>query len=363
MPLAFALPLLLLVAGCGGQAGDFVDDETGTNVTYLKHVDLEVASLRPSRAMARDARHAGQEPAGLRALRHDFAKLISIQTGTALDPEDVDAFAVDDVTLLVPKGQEVTRVSVGLDASGKQALIDAVGGEDESDAVASAQALSAREEHAADAAPYWDVGTSGSYQIVFRDPANAIAATATYTWAKKKLINDGDGTYDYWSYTRKGIGQGERAPAGATWAITGLYLRNYATAATLRSNKLKDWIDWTPDGDFTGNCSTSPLTISAGAKGVNLSVSFTACDHYHFGINSNVPGEASIKMTQGAFFHEGTRGAAYITVFKVSQGFTPYFHDQQQLEIAFWAGQHGAYPAPCLSTDSDKTCSTYPFGG
>jgi hypothetical protein len=190
----------------------------------------------------------------------------------------------------------------------------------------------------------WPTGTSGCYTITITN-----AATMQTCWYKKKMTDDGDGSFDYYSYQRKSWGQPAEI-SGANWSVTGIPLRSYPTDAT-RGN-FTGVISRKPGADLKGDCNTSPFSLSISFKGASTGISFIDCDMYYPTFGSTW-GDYEIRYSQGAVFSSKNVEAGYHEVVKVKQGASAVWRDYQKLEVARWT-----YPAKtCSSTNSNNTCA------
>ncbi len=294
-------------------------------------VTLTADAIVRERGIAAAARARGQEPAKLARARAEMVRM-SAQRGVTYALTDVDAFEVGDLVVTLPTAAVANRVSVSRGEDGQLAaeadITNDVG-------VAGHQGLGQAS---------WATGTSGCYTITITN-----AATMQTCWYKKKMLDDGDGSFDYYSYRRKAWGQ-PASISGKDWSVTGMVVRSYPTSGTAAN--FKGVIARKPGSDFTGNCDTLPFDLSLGYKGASIGFNFMDCDKYDVTFGTKF-GDYSNYFKQGAVFSGGNREVAYHEITKVSQGASAVWNDYQRLETARWT-----YPAKtCASTNGNKTCS------
>ncbi|MCD5314853.1 hypothetical protein [Kineosporia babensis] len=195
----------------------------------------------------------------------------------------------------------------------------------------------------------------GSYRIVVKGVGDAI-----FTWEKAKRKDEKDKQKDYWAYAREANGEPYAVKNWPNPRVSNLYIRNYPTQSTY--SKLRTWeANSQPAADFKGDCNESPMTISLGAGGAGVEMSFRDCASNDVSRNSSVPGEMRIEMDQGSFvLQAGNIGTGYIASFSTKQGEVPYFNDQQRVTFRKYAVPAAWGPGgpsqTCEHTNGNRTC-------
>ncbi|MER7074136.1 hypothetical protein [Terrabacter sp. NPDC000476] len=298
-------------------------------------ISLEVgaSTIAKARLGAKQARAGAREKADLKALRQELARRAAGNGQTYLDG-DTESFVLSDgVSMAVPKGLDVSSVSVRTE--GGKVVADVVS-EDTSTTASARQGQGMAS---------WTTLTSGTYVIKISG-----AGFMESKWLKRKLTGgDGSSKYDYVAMRRTGLGQPYEI-GGLNYSVTGLYISVHSTDAT-RANAV-DRIDQAPQQDFTGNCKGS-YNIGVSAYGVSAGGTFADCDKNDISFSTTDPGYYRNYMTQGAVFNGGNRAVGFQIAVKIKQGTSLNFTSYQRLEMARYV-----YPAKkCSTWDSGKTCS------
>ena len=315
-----------LIAGTIAWAPPVAAQEPGSSSVRLDRSELE-GMRRSNRGQAA----ANSESQRTQAARNEFVQRMAAR-GQYFRAQDVDVIEVGATTVVVPKAVSVTQVAVTSDAD--TAVIDASTVPAETPGIGGGPG----------SAPYWQQISSGCYTLKFTGAAEMLSC-----WYKHKLQSDGDAAFDYWGYRRKGWGQ-PYSISGLDWSITSMTIESTPTAAS--QGNFVQWEDFEPGADRNGNCDTLPLSLSAEAKGVGLSISFIDCDFYDITFGPAI-GKFRNKFSQGAIFSGGNREVAYTTAVKIKPGATPYWSDYSRLEIAKYT-----YPAKvCEASNANKTCT------
>ena len=164
------------------------------------------------------------------------------------------------------------------------------------------------------AAAYWTLRESGCLSSLYVDSARLDSCYYIY-----QLINDGSTTRNYWALRQKGTAF--EYGGGLHWArVTGERTPN--TAA-------QTWVDWAPEQEHTGSCSTVNVGVS---YIVSLGYSVTACEHWIFDKSCNgcapwISNKWDCNCLFGLDAKNGTvsRAIAYQMIVSTTQTATPRF--------------------------------------
>ena len=288
----------------------------------------EVSSARKGAASARTNK---KEDAGLKELRRELSKRAAENGQTYLE-SDTESFALSPkVSMAVPKGLVVK--SVKIHTQGDKIVADV-----ESEDTAGAQTATQGQGMAS-----WTIASSGTYVIKI-----AGAGFMESKWLKRRLANDGSGTYDYVAMRRTGLGQAYEI-GGINYSVTGLYISTHATDGT--KGNVVDRIDQSPSQDFTGNCQGS-YNIGVSALGVSAGGTFADCDKNDIAFSATEKAYYRNYMTQGASFNRGNRSVGFQIAVKIKQGKALNFTSYARLEMARYV-----YPAKkCGAWDGNASC-------
>lgn len=344
---SLALGMLVPTAAYAADPGPIyvpAADETRTYNSSQLDVALEEAQEREA---------SGQTTAADDAIE---AELISSSEaeGSPLTPEDIAVLHLGDaMTLAVPESTDLTNVEViGGEASGGAA--DVVSVAVDSDAPEDASVASA-----GPGMGEWGSRVDGQYVITVKDPrypnSSTVIGTGTFLWKREKYLNDGNGTYDWWNYSRKGIGQPKNV-TGDDWQISKLRVQSYPYDAI--EPGLVNWTDLEPSANFAGRCGSSSFTTGISTPVFDAGYSFVDCDQYVVWHNPDNPGSYHITMDQGNWVNEGSRSAGYTVGWKSRQGTGGSQHDYQRI---LFRRAPDSLDTTCASTDTSKACSGWNY--
>jgi hypothetical protein len=301
------------------------------------------AEFREKRDAEKAEVRSGRQPAAKaesrRKSREEFLRLALEKTGALYLEEDLDVVEpMPGVVITLPIQMNVQAMAVEESEGSMIAEVKADWG----------NAASPSTHAGVGMAPYWSSGVSGNYLIEFWGGGEKLASMLS-NWSRKQLLSDGNGTYDWWVYSRKAWGQSYDI-SGWDWRVTGMFMWNFPEEY-IKPN-LVTWEDMSPGSDFEGNCDTLPFTATVNTP-IGASISFTDCDSYDMWFHPNVPGEYNLYFDQGAIYSLGNFEAAYIVTLKSKQGSSVWFNDVQRLEIAKYS-----YPAKTCTaaTNGNGTC-------
>ena len=191
-------------------------------------------------------------------------------------------------------------------------------------------------------APYWGGNGDGQYILTVRGIGNGL-----FTWSRSKLINDGNGKYDWFAYRRKGDAQPFDI-TGPNAFVETLRIQNFPFDSV--EPNLVNWNEWSPASNFTGDCG-SPMNVGVSVLGASVGTTFQDCDRYSMWRNANKPSSYWLEMDQGYVLRHGNREAAYALAWKQKQGTAASQHDLQKLVFHY---NGNAYT--CKHTDAGDTC-------
>lgn len=287
-------------------------------------------------AEARSA-SVGDDPGELtRTEKHaeDVLLAASEREGGSLDEEAVDvvSLAGGDVVLAVPATLDVSKVTVNVNDGFVEVSADAAESE-EVTAEGGGPGMS----------PYWTNDGDGQYVLTVKGMGDAL-----FVWKREKLMNDGNSSYTWYSYKRKGDAHPfERT--GPNAKVAKLRVQSYPYDSI--EPGLVNWVDWEPASNFHGN-EGSPITVSVSALAVGTSITFADRDDYKVWRNANNPGSYWIEMDQGAFLDGGSRSAGYAVAWKAKQGTPGSQHDFQRVVFFYDSGNY-----VCDQYDAGDTCT------
>lgn len=198
--------------------------------------------------------------------------------------------------LVVPIDTEVVPVS-GTDDSGR-------------DIVMYAPVVKASASDAVELAP--DGALSSSWTQVYTNCYGRISDS--WSWMDHctkifKLSNDGDGSKDYYALQHY-------ATASGNWPWH-LWWGKISSSPIVSGNYgAQTWVDWSPKSDYSGNCRTIGLSVTA--LGFGLGFTTEQCESYHF-TKDNPAVNYSLK---GSWYvgPDTNRELAYEIAVKVNQG-------------------------------------------
>lgn len=299
-------------------AGDNPADETGL-VAEFNEEQLEDAMLEPSDA-------EGAE------IRQDLVESSERLDAVALEAEEIDVASIGDGSIQVASAESTDlqgmQFAAHREADGSTDLsveFEAGPSEENLEIMTSGPGMGT-----------WGSRTSGQYLIKMYSPSNKSLKVmdGTFLWNREKLLNDGDGAFTYWTYSRKGIGQAVNIP-GDNWQIKTLRIQSYPYDSI--EDGLENWTEVMPDTSFTGTCSShrfdTNINLGTSFGGVSFGYSFQDCDRYTKWHNPDKPGSYHLTMDQGNVVREGDRAAAYTVGWKSHQGTPGSMHDFQRLVI------------------------------
>jgi len=273
----------------------------------------------------------------------------SAEQGAPLTDADVTVLELGDglVQAAVPATIELTKVSVqGDTATGLSVAAEAQESDEAASILSPGPGMGS-----------WGERVDGQYVLTVRNPTlgpSNVIGTGTFLWARERYVNDGNGTYDWWSYTRKGIGQAADV-FGDNWQVADLIVQSYPYDSI--EDRLVNWTDLDPAADFSGQCSSHSFSTGVSTPVWNAGYSFTDCDGYDVWHNPNNPGSYKIHMDQGLWVREGSRAAGYSVGWKSKQGTPGSMHDYQK--IRFVHTPTSTDFASCDSYEVNKTCEGY----
>lgn len=289
----------------------------------------DAATLGSSRVPARMA----SKDAGA---RDSVAQLVasSRSTSTPLTEADIDVveLAGGSVVAAVPHDVELTDVSANL--VGKDLEVTA----------RTVTRPSALATGGPGMAPYWTGRGDGQYNLNVTGWGNTI-----FLWRRQQLINDGSSSYDWYSYARKALASPTDRPFAPDARIYQLKAGNEPTSTARAA--ARNWVDWSPDNSFTGDCSGS-ITASVSYLAASIGYTFNDCDKYVLTIDQAVPSRASLLLDQGLSVNGGSRSLAYSVLWKTVQGGATTQNDVNSVR---W--QLSGNTTTCASTNTSKTCA------
>lgn len=318
---------------------------TGDNTQVEIDETFSQNQIAQARKEGRAREAAGRDSAADRALERQLL-VTSAEEGSPLTDEDVSVLHLGElVSVAVPETIELTSVEV-------------VGDTELGVSVAVEAGESAAADSIASPGPgmgSWGNRVDGQYVLTVQDPrvgTTEVIGTGTFLWAREKYTNDGNGTYDWWMYTRQGIGQ-PRNVEGDNWQIPKLRVQSYPYDSV--EPGLVNWTGMDPAADFTGRCSSSSFTTGISTPVFNAGYSFVDCDGYTVWHNPTNPGSYHITMDQGSWVNEGSRAAGYSLGWKSKQGTAGSMHDYQR--ILFQRGPTDSSATTCDSYNANKVCN------
>jgi hypothetical protein len=189
----------------------------------------------------------------------------------------------------------------------------------------------------------FSIWSSGQYNL-YTDSGWMLA-----TWQKEKVIDDLDGSADYWAYKRKGVvavDAGDRDQFGID--LFDIWAYPYTSVP------INNWVGWTPSpGHYEGNCDTLPLTLSLAYRAASTAISFVDCEDYGVAIAGSRPGDMSVRWDD-FWDPDGPRETAFEFVVAVPEGRIPSWNDYQGM--AFYMHNSGWYRERCESRNASKDC-------
>ncbi|MEI7033120.1 hypothetical protein [Streptomyces pratensis] len=258
--------------------------------------------------------------------------------GHSYRTEDVEVIPLLDgeVEAVLPKETSIDFLTVEV-SDGDVTLESQVSNPDESDA-----------EFAGPGMADWD--NDGSGQYILRVPG---VGEGHFTWKRNKLSSDGDNAYDWYQYSRWGVGKPANVNNYPDPYVKVLRVQSYPFDSI--EPNLVTWEDIDPKTSFTGDCNGQPITVGVAAPVASIGYSFQDCDEYDVWYNSSKPGSQWIEMDQGLILTGGgeDREAAYTHTIKVKQGTAGSMHDFQR--VVFEDGFTDA-TSSCEQYDASTTC-------
>jgi hypothetical protein len=159
----------------------------------------------------------------------------------------------------------------------------------------------------ATAAPYWSLKFSDCFTRTYYyggQPTEQLGWMDT-CYHMHKVVNDGDGTWDYWD-----LHGFATVDATHKYAYTDdAYVHVYRCCGPTMY-----WFDWQPRGDRSGNCGTQTLSISY--AGAGLSFGHSVCEWW---LLTKYAAAGAIKVTWDGFT-QGAREVALMSAVKVANG-------------------------------------------
>lgn len=223
--------------------------------------------------------------------KDDFIDQAADESGLYYDPnaldylklEATDDTDVDPAQLVVPKDYHVEEVQLA------DTTLTTENGEERAAVGASIEGssdLEAPDIALTDGPGFISFTPSGSGQYILKSSKGEMLAT----WAKSKVADDRNGTYDYWQYQRKAR-VAPREITGLNWIVREFGIKSYPDSA----NPLHHWVDWAPSATkHTGDCNGSPVQLEVSYLGVAASTSFQDCDSYTGYMRNESPGDFSV---------------------------------------------------------------------
>lgn len=160
------------------------------------------------------------------------------------------------------------------------------------------------------AAPYWGLQASQCFSRTYvygGDPSQYLGwMDACYHM--HKVINDGDGSWDYFSI---------HAFATVDAVNSAAYTDDATVHVYRNSGPTFYWFDWSPRGDISGNCGIQSFGVSYG--GVGLSYGHTVCEWWR--LTKGAAGGNLKVMWDG--WTQGAREVALMSAIKVANGGWP----------------------------------------
>lgn len=129
-------------------------------------------------------------------------------------------------------------------------------------------------------------------------------------WHIYKLVNESDGTKDYYAYRHFGTAM----PTASGSVLTDAWLESWKHT----NGPSMAWVDWNPGADVTSGCQS--VTVSVSALGIGLSTSaYTRCETWD--ITKGVAGGSFKNDWNGTV--QADRQVIYQTAVSVAQGANP----------------------------------------
>jgi hypothetical protein len=320
------------------------DPASGEPEVPAAHEMIGAGEIAAALERGREREAAGETTDAEESLEDQVIEL-SADEGAALADEDVTVARLADglLDVAIPDTVTVTSIEVIVDEEGNVQFASESAPSEESAILTGGPGMGT-----------WGSQVDGQYVITFRNPMigfSNVIAEGTFLWKREKYMNDGNGTYDWWHYTRKGIAQ-MKDITGDDYQVKTLTVQSYPYDSV--ESGLANWTDIDPASDFTGQCSSHQFNTEIHTPIFTAGYTFTDCDGYTVWHNPNVPGSYKITMDQGAWVNEGSRAAGYSVGWKSYQGTPGSMHDFQKMVIT--RSPEGTTLMPCSTYEQDATC-------
>ncbi len=255
--------------------------------------------------------------------------------GGTIDDEAIDVVPLldGDITLTVPVNVDVDKVNVDIDNG--TVSVGALTSESDDPAItASGPGM----------APTWSTPVDGQYVITVNGLGDAL-----FTWSRVRLLNDGNSTYDWLAYKRRGDAHPVSKTGLPDPRVASLRIQNYPYDSV--EPNLVNWNEWDPASNFSGQCDSHVYNAGVTVLGAGFGLSFQDCDGYEVWRNANKPSSYWLQMDQGVVLHGGSRSIGYALAWKQKDGTAASQHDYQQVNFYWNSNDHN-----CSHTDAGATC-------
>jgi hypothetical protein len=161
------------------------------------------------------------------------------------------------------------------------------------------------------ATPYWDLNNDACFETVRVD---GFMTTCFHLF---KLMNDPNGSYDYWTLHMFGTAVNSLANG---YGLESAYVYAYRNS----SSATMYWYDWDPGADSSINCSQIQLGVAYASYG--LTFGHTQCETWDITRWAGYPGRFKTQWNKGFFYVNGDREAAFEVLVRVPQGGAPIWN-------------------------------------